>query len=144
MQRVARTVLVAHPAREMFDLVDQVEAYPEFLPWCAGTIVRQRDASVTRATIKIDYHHLRQSFTTCNSKQFPSRMDIRLEEGPFRNLQGHWRFIALDDGACKIEFELEYEFASKLLEKLVGRVFNYIANNLIDAFVRRADQIYAR
>jgi ribosome-associated toxin RatA of RatAB toxin-antitoxin module len=139
---VQKSVLVGHSAQRMFTLVDAVEAYPEFLPWCNGTTVIHRDAERTRATIHINYHGAKQSFTTENTKTPPQSMTIRLVEGPFRILDGEWRFVALSDDACKIEFRLRYEFSSRILEALVGPVFTYIANTLVDAFVHRADQVY--
>ena len=126
----------------MFALVDAVERYPQFLPWCNGANVLHRDSSRTRATIHVSYHGVRQSFTTENAKQEPTLMTIRLIEGPFRLLDGEWRFNALSERACKVEFRLHYEFSSKLLEKIVGRVFTYIANTMVDAFVQRADRVY--
>lgn len=139
---VQKSVLVSHSAQQMFALVDAVEAYPEFLPWCDGAKVLHRDDTRTRATIHINYYGARQSFTTENTKEPPRAMLIRLIEGPFRVLDGEWRFTALTESACKIEFCLHYEFSSKILEKLVGPVFSYIANTLVDAFVHRADQVY--
>jgi ribosome-associated toxin RatA of RatAB toxin-antitoxin module len=135
-------VLVGHSAQQMFALVDAVEAYPEFLPWCDRTTVIYRDATRTRATINVNYHGAKQSFTTENTKDPPRVMSIRLVEGPFRVLDGEWRFTSLAEDACKIEFCLHYEFSSKLLEMLVGPVFTYIANTLVDAFVQRADKVY--
>jgi ribosome-associated toxin RatA of RatAB toxin-antitoxin module len=139
---VQKSVLVGHSAQQMFALVDAVEAYPEFLPWCNGTNVIYRDATRTRATINVNYHGAKQSFTTENTKDPPRLMSIRLVEGPFRVLDGEWRFTSLAEDACKIEFCLHYEFSSKILEMLVGPVFTYIANTLVDAFVHRADKIY--
>ncbi|MEN3353120.1 MAG: hypothetical protein V7640_1278 [Betaproteobacteria bacterium] len=126
----------------MFALVDAVEAYPEFLPWCDGAKVIYRDETRTRATININYHGAKQSFTTENTKEPPRVMSIRLVEGPFRILDGEWRFNTLAADACKIEFRLRYEFSSRILEMLVGPVFSYIANTLVDSFVQRADKIY--
>jgi ribosome-associated toxin RatA of RatAB toxin-antitoxin module len=137
-------VLVEHSAREMFLLVDDVAAYPRFLPWCNATDVSLKTDTLTEATIHIDYHHMKQRFSTRNEKQFPDRMDIHLIEGPFRRLRGHWHFVPLGERACKIEFALEYEFSSKLVDKLVGPVFGYIANSLVDAFIKRADALAAR
>jgi ribosome-associated toxin RatA of RatAB toxin-antitoxin module len=139
---VQKSVLVGHSAQQMFALVDAVEAYPQFLPWCAGTHVLYRDATRTRATINVNYHGAKQSFTTENEKDLPRRMSIRLIEGPFRVLDGEWRFTSLAENACKIEFCLRYEFSSRILEMLVGPVFTYIANTMVDAFVRRADDVY--
>jgi ribosome-associated toxin RatA of RatAB toxin-antitoxin module len=140
---VEKSVLVAHSAQQMFTLVDGVEAYPEFLPWCDSAKVLHRDESRTRATISINYHGVRQSFTTENTKDPGRLMTIRLVEGPFRFLDGEWRFTALAEHACKIEFRLRYEFSSRLLGMLVGPVFTYIANTLVDAFVQRAEKVYA-
>ena len=139
MAQVEKTVLVEHSAAEMFALVDRVEDYPQFLPWCGGTELIERNDSVTLATIKIDYHGVRQSFTTRNHKEMPEWMHIQLQEGPFVHLTGHWRFKPLGEEACKVEFRLEYEFSSKLLQKLIGPVFGYIANTFVEAFVARAD-----
>ena len=141
MPEVTKSVLVEHAAQDMFTLVDAVERYPEFLPWCGGTSVAYRDERLTRATITINYRGIRQSFTTENAKTSPELMRVRLVEGPFRMLDGEWRFIALQ-GGCKVEFRLHYEFSSRILEKLVGPVFHYIANTMVDAFVRRADVLY--
>ncbi len=121
MAQVDKTVLVGHSAEHMFSLVDQVEDYTQFLPWCGGVELHQRDESVTEATLHIDYHGIKQKFTTQNLKQFPHSMEIRLKDGPFKHLQGHWRFITLAPDACKVEFSLQYEFSSVLLEKLISQ-----------------------
>lgn len=142
MADVYKTVLVAYSAERMFRLVDEAERYPEFLPWCGGVDLKRRDEGITSATLHIDYHGLKQSFTTENAKKFPSLMDIRLMDGPFRHLEGVWRFIPLAEDACKIEFRLHYEFASPLLERIIAPVFSHIANTFVDAFVERAERIY--
>ena len=142
MAQVEKTVLVGHSAQRMFDLVDMVERYPEFLPWCGGIDLIQRDEAVTVATLHIDYHRIKQNFTTENHKTYPSMMEIKLKDGPFRHLEGVWRFIPLSDDACKIEFRLNYEFSNAFLEKLIAPVFSHIANTFVDAFVERAEQVY--
>jgi ribosome-associated toxin RatA of RatAB toxin-antitoxin module len=142
MPEVTRSVLVSHTPQEMFALVDAVERYPEFLPWCGGASVSLRDEARTRATINISYRGIRQSFTTENTKRAPAEMTMRLIEGPFRELDGQWRFTALGERGCKVEFRLHYEFSSRLLAKLLGPVFDHIANSLVEAFVRRGDQLY--
>lgn len=139
MSEVKKSVLIAHSAEKMFDLVDDVERYPQFLPWCASASAIPMDEARVRASVTINYHGVKQSFTTENSRQRPTEIDMKLVEGPFRSLDGAWRFLALNENACKIEFSLHYEFSSKLLEKLVGPVFGYIANSLVEAFIRRAD-----
>ena len=142
MAVVEKTVLIEHSARQMFDLVDRCEDYPLFLPWCGRTELKFRDDSKTVATLHINYHSVKSSFTTENDKEIPSRMNILLVDGPFRRLEGAWHFKALAETACKIEFRLHYEFSSKVFEKVIGPVFSHIANTFVDAFVRRADQVY--
>ncbi|MDY0012193.1 MAG: type II toxin-antitoxin system RatA family toxin [Rhodocyclaceae bacterium] len=142
MAAVKKSVLIEFTPRQMFDLVDQVELYPQFLPWCGGTELLARDEQITAARLHINYHGLKAHFSTENAKEAPFWMEIRLKDGPFRHLEGMWRFTPLGDTACKVEFELHYEFASKLLEKAVGPVFSHIANTFVDSFVKRAEQIY--
>lgn len=142
MARVEKSVLVSHTPERMFELVDRVEDYPAFLPWCGGTELELRDAEHTVATIHIAYLGIRQSFTTENRKTYPREMRIALQDGPFSHLEGDWLFSALGVDACKIEFRLEYVFSSRMLEKLLAPVFSHITNTFVDAFVRRADEIY--
>lgn len=142
MALVEKSVLVSHSARQMFDLVDQVEHYAQFLPWCSGTEILSRDEKIVVATVHIDFHHLKQSFTTENIRQTPNVIQIRLREGPFQQLDGLWRFTELTPEASKVELQLHYEFSNKLIENLVNPVFSLIAGSLVDAFVERAEQIY--
>jgi ribosome-associated toxin RatA of RatAB toxin-antitoxin module len=137
MALVEKSMLVAYSAEQMFALVDNVAEYPQFLPWCGGTTVQSVNADTIHATVMINYLHIKQSFTTENVRYYPARIDMTLQDGPFQHLDGHWQFTA-----CKIAFRLHYEFSSKLLEKLVGSVFHYIANSFVDAFVHRAEKIY--
>ena len=142
MALVEKTVLIERTSAQMFELVDDVERYPEFLPWCSKTELKQRSETETVATLHINFHAVRSHFTTRNAKEFPREMLIRLVDGPFRQLEGKWYFKPLGDHACKIEFRLHYEFSSRLFEKVIGPVFSHIASTFVDAFVRRADQIY--
>lgn len=142
MAMVEKTVLIERSAQQMFDLVDGVEDYPKFLPWCAQTRVEFRDDRKTIATLHINYLSVKSHFTTENEKEIPLRMKLRLVDGPFRRLEGLWCFRPLAENACKIEFQLSYEFSSKLFEKVIGPVFSQIANTLVDAFVKRSDEIY--
>lgn len=144
MAAVKKLVLIEFTPRQMFDLVDQVESYPAFLPWCGGTEVLARSEAITAARIHINYHGIKAHFSTENEKHPPTRMLIRLTEGPFRHLDGMWQFTPLGDTACKVDFQLHYEFASKLLEKAVGPVFNHIANTFVDSFVKRAGEVYRK
>ena len=142
MALVEKTVLIEQSAERMFELVDHCENYPAFLPWCSQTEVKFRDATRTVATLHINYHSVKSCFTTENVKEFPRSMKICLVDGPFRRLEGAWYFKALAENACKIEFQLHYEFSSKLFEKVIGPVFSHIANSFVDAFVHRAAQVY--
>lgn len=142
MAEVEKTVLVPYSAAQMFALVDEVENYPQFLPWCGGVDLVERSEAVTQATLHINYHGVKHNFTTSNAKQFPTRMDIMLVDGPFSHMEGHWQFKALTESACKVEFRLQYTFASAMLEKLIAPVFSHIAATFVDAFVARAEEIY--
>lgn len=141
MAEVVKSVLVPYSSVEMFELVDRVEDYPQFLPWCGGTELHHRDESTTEATIHISYLHVKQHFTTRNSKVQGEEMLIQLKSGPFRKLEGYWRFKALAEMACKVEFVLHYEFSSSILEKALGPVFGMITNSMVDAFVHRAEKV---
>lgn len=142
MTEVVKTLLVPYTPEEMFRLVDDVEAYSKFLPWCGGSQVHQRTEDLTEATLQISYMQVKQQFTTLNEKRPPGEMIIRLKSGPFRSMEGYWRFKPLGDAACKIEFALRYEFTNKVFEKVLGPVFGFIANNLVDAFIQRAETVY--
>ncbi len=142
MALVEKSVLVGYSTQQMFDLVDQIEDYPQFLPWCGGTSIKIRQDSLVVATIQIDYLQLKQSFTTENTSQAPHTIQMRLHEGPFQQLDGLWRFTELNQEACKVDLRLHYEFSSKLIESLVNPVFSLIAGTLVDAFVARAEKIY--
>lgn len=141
MPSVRRSVLVAHSAASMFDLVDRVEDYPQFLPWCGGSAVLARDVRITRARVDIDFRGLKQSFTTENLKVAGESMQLRLVEGPFSDLHGSWTFQALSPAASKVILELEYAFGNIALEKVVGPVFSVITETMVDRFVARADAL---
>ena len=142
MALVEKSVLIERSAEQMFALVDYVEDYPSFLPWCSQTRVEFRDEKKTVATLHISYLSVKSHFTTENEKEIPLRMSLRLVDGPFRSLEGLWRFKPLAESACKIEFQLSYEFSSKIFEKIIGPVFSQITNTFVDAFVKRADEVY--
>lgn len=142
MAQVNKTVLVGFSDAQMYTLVDTVEKYPEFLPWCGGVDLIQRDETSTVATLHIAYHGIKQQFTTENHKTYPSQMKISLRDGPFKHMDGLWQFIPLSENACKIVFELNYEFSNAFLDKLIAPVFSHIANTFVDSFVLRAEQVY--
>ncbi|MDR2111491.1 MAG: type II toxin-antitoxin system RatA family toxin [Candidatus Accumulibacter sp.] len=142
MARVEKSVLIEYSAGQMFDLVEDIESYPQFLPWCGGTRVDFRDERRTVATTYVNVHGAKAHFTTENAKERPAWMTMKLVEGPFRHLEGSWRFKPLGENACKVEFQISYEFSNKMLDKIVGQVFNQIANTFVEAFVKRAHQVY--
>lgn len=142
MHRVERSVLVPFSATQMFDLVAQVEKYPEFMPWCGGAVVSDRNERGMQASITIALAGIRQTFTTRNQHDYPNKIELELVEGPFSELTGEWVFLALAPDACKVLFSLNYAFSSRTLEALVGPIFNRIAASFIDSFTQRAQAVY--
>ncbi len=143
MIRVEQSVLVEYTPAQMYALVERIEDYPRFLPWCSDSQVVSRSETETVGTLHLNYHGVKSHFTTRNETHLDSRIDMTLVDGPFRKLAGSWLFIPLGDRACKVELELHYQFSSHMLEKLIGPVFNRICHTLVEAFVQRADQVYA-
>ena len=147
MALVQKSVLIGYSAEQMFDLVADINRYPDFLPWCPRADLHMREPLPTGetravATVHIRYRGLDQQFTTDNVERRGEYIRMTFKDGPFRRLDGAWVFKRLRDDACKVEFQLEYEFSSRLLESLVGPVFAYIANTFIDSFVKRAEHLY--
>ena len=141
MVEVRRSALIGHPAASTFDMIERAEHYPEFLPWCAGATILARDDNVVAARLTVDYRGLRFDLTTRNPKRRPHWLAVRLEKGPFRRFEGEWNVKELGPEACKIEFELRYEFDSTLVGKLAESVFGRIADTIVDAFARRAMEV---
>jgi ribosome-associated toxin RatA of RatAB toxin-antitoxin module len=143
MITVERSALVAHSAADMYRLVDDIESYPRFLPWCSGAEVEHRDAHRTVGTLRLDFRGVRQQFTTENTGTPGESIAMRLVRGPFRSLEGSWRFVALAPHASRVELRLAYQFGNPLLARLFGPVFDHVANTMVDAFVGRADAVHA-
>jgi ribosome-associated toxin RatA of RatAB toxin-antitoxin module len=144
MHRVQKSVLVPFAAQQMFDLVDDVDRYPEFLPWCSGSAVLSSHPKGKTARLDIDFHGIRAHFTTDNENDPPASIVVTLKDGPFRHLHGEWSFRVLAPDACKVELALTWEFKTQVLETVVGPVFNRIAHTFIDAFVQRAGTVYGK
>lgn len=142
MAHIERSALVMHSAEAMFDLVNDVQAYPEFLPWCVASCVISETDEQLLASLTIKKGGIEQSFTTRNSKLRPATMTMELVDGPFKKLHGVFRFQALSPTASKVILELDFEVAGKLLSMTLGPVFKQAANTMVDAFVKRADAIY--
>ena len=141
MVTVERQAIVPYSAERMYALVEDIESYPLFLPWCSRTEVVSRGPGRAVATIHVDFRGVQQAFTTENRMQPGERIEIALVRGPFKDLAGEWRFRALSAAGCRVELVLAYEFASPLLGRVVGPIFDHIANTFVDAFVRRADAL---
>jgi len=142
MPLIEKSVLVPFSAAQMYALVEKVEDYPQFLPWCGGTDVRARSAEQMEASIEIRFKGISQHFATINRLYPVQRIDMVLKEGPFSDLQGGWRFTALEADACKVEFRLDYRFSNRILEGLIGPVFHYIASTFVESFTKRAYSLY--
>ena len=145
MKTVHKSVLIWYSPQEMYVLVTNVDQYPQFLPWCDHAQVGEEDAAGMVAEVGLSFGGVRQTFTTRNAHTPQSRVDMALVKGPFSRLDGQWNFYPLGDGsqrACKVELTLNYGFDNATLGKLVGPVFDRIAASLVDAFVKRAQQVY--
>ena len=142
MKRVVRSAIVPHSAARMYALVEDIESYPRFLPWCVGADVKSRSPGTTLATLSLGMRGVKQSFTTQNTNRPPGAIDMKLVEGPFRRFSAGWRFEALGENACKVEFSMEVEFASRAVATLLQPLFERIGDNMVDAFTRRADEIH--
>jgi ribosome-associated toxin RatA of RatAB toxin-antitoxin module len=143
MKRIARSAIVEHSAQEMYALVDDIESYPRFLPWCTAAKAEERSPEGVRATLTIGIRGLRQSFTTQNVNRPGESIEVRLVKGPFSRFAGHWRFTPLSSEACRVEFGLEYELAGAL-SRMLGPLFERIADTMVDAFTRRAAELYGK
>src|SRR5215510_3807468 len=142
MKRVVRSAIVPHRAAELYALVEDIESYPRFLPWCVGAEVKSRGAGATLATLSVGMRGVKQSFTTQNTNRAPEAIDMKLVEGPFRRFAAGWRFHVLGENACKVEFSMEYEFSSRTIATVLQPLFAKIADSMVDAFTRRADEIH--
>lgn len=144
MKRIARSAIVEHAADGVYAIVEDIESYPEFLPWCYAATVHERQPGRTIATLTVGMRAIRQSFTTENAKRPGEGIDLRLVKGPFKRFAAAWRFTPLGERAAKIEFSMEYEFSSRVLGKALEPIFDNIADTMVSAFSRRADQLYGR
>ena len=145
MKTVHKSVLIWYSAEEMFALVTDVARYPEFLPWCDHAAVLDTDEKGMKAEVGIAFSGIHQTFTTYNEHVPGRQVRMALVDGPFSHLDGQWKFIPLGQPgqrACKVELELRYSFRNAALAALVGPVFDKIAGSLVDAFVKRAEQVY--
>ena len=143
MTAIHRSALMPYSAEQMYDVIIDIERYPDFLPWCAGTEILEHHDDFMRASIHMRKGKLNHSFTTQNRLVPGKQVHMELVDGPFRKLEGDWLLTPLpEDRGCKIELDLEFEFSNRLVGMLIGPVFTQIANSLVDAFCQRAHQLY--
>ena len=138
----AETRILPHTPDQMYDLVADIERYPEFLPWCVGLRVRKRWDNKIRAEMKVGFNVLRETFSSEVTLTPRERIDVVYFEGPFRYLNNHWIFRPHGDGACAIDFFIDFEFRSVMLQRLAGVVFNEAVKRMVSSFERRADVLY--
>lgn len=138
---VHKTALVAHPVEAMFDLIEAAENYPLFLPWCQSATILERTDEIVAARIVVNYHGAKFTIVTRNPKRRPEWLGVDMEQGPFQRFSGNWHLTPLGTDGCKVEFRLHYEFASAVLARVAGPVFERIANTMVDAFVARAGSL---
>lgn len=144
MTIIQKNALVPYTPAQMFDLVNRIEDYPQFLPWCKETTVYSRDGNEVKARIVVAKGAIRHSFATVNRLQQNKIIEVRLLEGPFRRLEGFWQFEAIETGGCRINFNLDFEFSNKLINLTTGPVLQKVAGSFIEAFCQRAKEIYGR
>ncbi|HIC40766.1 MAG TPA: type II toxin-antitoxin system RatA family toxin [Piscirickettsiaceae bacterium] len=142
MHHISKSAIVAYSCEQMYQLVNQVDDYPQFLNWCSSaSILNQSDDQIT-ASVSINKSAFNQSFTTINTLTTNQRIDMQLKDGPFNHLSGAWIFTPLTSTACKVELELQFNFSSRVVDIAISPIFTSIANSQLDAFVSRAKQIY--
>ena len=144
LRKVNRSALVPYSAEAMFDLVNDVLAYPEFLPWCDKAELHAESATEIEASLHIKKGKLHKVFRTHNSLQRPQLMHLSLLDGPFRVLDGGWRFEAIGDAGCQVSLQLEFEFENRVTDALLGSYFEKVCNSLVDAFTQRASDVYGQ
>ncbi len=142
MTAIHRSAIVPYSARQMFDLVADIPSYPKFLPWCGGARIVSTQGDEMIAAIDIAYSGVHKTFSTRNLLQPGKMLEMRLLEGPFSYLQGFWQFKELDATSCKISLDLEFEVANRIVGLVLTPAFSNIANQLVDRFHRRANELY--
>lgn len=144
MAHISRSALVPYSTEQMYRLVDNIAEYPHFLPWCSRAEEHQRENQTVKASVEISKGALNKSFTTLNTLVPNTSIEMSLIDGPFKHLHGFWRFEPLDTQACKVSFDLDFEFSNKIVAFAIGSIFNQVANTLVDSFVKRAHELYGK
>lgn len=144
MTKIHKTAIVPYSAEQMYVLVNDIETYPQFLPWCKSASILSENGTHLVASIAMGISGLEKSFTTNNVLKPNDSIEMRLLEGPFSHLHGFWKFQPLGDDGCKISFDMQFEITNKLLKMTLGPVFSKIVSSLVDAFVKRANELYGK
>ena len=134
--------ILPHTPEQLFDIVADVERYPEFLPWCIATRVRRREGNVIHADMVVGFKMFRERFSTRDVLDRPRRIDVTYFEGPFKYLDNHWVFVPEGEGHCLIDFHIDFEFRSRIFQIMMGVVFNEAVQIMVSAFEKRARQMY--
>ena len=142
MIEIRRSALVKYSPAQMFDLVNEVEAYPKRFPWCVGAEIMERQGDALVARLDLKFAGFRQSFTTRNSIDPPHRLQLSLVDGPFRSLEGVWNFLALGDSGCKVSLALDFDYANRLGGAALKLGFQGLAGRMVDDFCREAERVY--
>lgn len=142
MPIIQRNAIVPYSAAQMYQLVDDIALYPEFLPWCETATIHYRNEDEVSATLSLAWKGMSKSFTTCNRTQKDKMIEIRLVDGPFKQLEGFWRFSPLGNEGSKVSLDLEFEFSNFLIAMAFGKVFEQVSDTLVGAFCERAKKVY--
>ncbi len=144
MVSISKSALVDYSAQQMFDLINDIEAYPEFMTGCLAAKLIEKTDDFVEAELTLGKSGFQQSFTTRNELQAPELMVMRFVEGPFSSFEGRWQFQALTETAAKVSLDLEFEFANPILAMTVGKWFEETAGKQVDALCLRAEKVYGR
>lgn len=142
MPQISRSALVSYSAEKMYNLVNDVDSYPQFLPGCVGSQVLNYVNNEMTASVEVAKAGISKTFVTHNILKDNQSIQIQLVKGPFRKLMGYWLFTPLNENACKVELYFDFEFTDKLIELAFGRIFNELAGNMVQAFTQRAHEVY--
>jgi ribosome-associated toxin RatA of RatAB toxin-antitoxin module len=142
MAKISRSALVMYSCEQMYDLVNDVEAYPEFIPNCADAKCLSKTDDMMEGALQISKAGISKWFSTVNKLTKNQQIELSLKDGPFSTLNGVWTFIELDEKACKVELNIDFEFSSKMIELAFGGIFNHVVTNMVTAFTQRAKQVY--
>ncbi|MCZ6804632.1 MAG: type II toxin-antitoxin system RatA family toxin [Proteobacteria bacterium] len=142
MTKISKRANVAYSANQMFALVNDIKSYPDFLPWCSGTNVLEDNGDSLIASVSISLGKITQTFTTANTIQPDTSINMKLVKGPFKEMNGHWQFHDDANGGCSVSLNMQFEFKNRLLKHTFGTAFKKITDSLVDAFIERARVVY--